>query len=156
MKRLLLAALAAISTHAAAAFNPLPPSQIDYLTANFSGVWSLYNTDAPMTVTIDHSAGYFTLMLDDTEAQDAKVIDVDAARNIITVTFTNTDGLGDELTLHRDAVGDLWFNLGTTRFPLQFTRRITDRDRDRIDCLTGPVAYRNLEAGDLNCDKLGY
>ena len=148
--RKLIALLALVSCSAFADYSPLPKAQADYVQAHFAGIWNANNAGV---VTIDHDGGYFTLLLDEDEARDSKIIDVDTLRGILTVEFTDASGNISVLSLRSDSDGDLWFSVGANRFPLQFVRRITERDRDRIECLTGPVAARN--SGQLSCGKMG-
>ena len=123
----LLAAIVLLSCNAYADFSPLDDDKAEFVQESFVGVWRVYGEGAGMTMTVDQSAGYFTLLLDNVEAAESKIIDIDEDRRIITVSFRNVDGKLDELNLRRDKDGDLWFTFGADRFPLQYTRRITSR-----------------------------
>lgn len=151
--RKLIAVLALASCSAFADYNPLPQSQADYLIANFVGIWNVASANSGMTVTIDHDSRHLTLMLDDDEILGAKVIDVDSEHGIVTIEAINADGNIGVISLKRDSMGDLWFSTGKNRFPLMFTRRITERDRIRIECITAPIPVR--ETIDANCKKMG-
>lgn len=147
----ILAAIALLSCNAYADFNPLEENTEEFVQENFVGIWRVYGEGAGMTVTIDQDAKYLTLLLDDVEAMESKIIDVDEDRKIVTVSFRNVNNQLDEITLRRDKDGDLWFTFGADRFPMQYTRRITERDRARIECIAGPVKDRDFDL----CAKMG-
>lgn len=154
-KAVYLAIFALASCSAFAGLSPLPPDQAAYLEKKFEGYWSAPHRDGSISATIDYADNYLTFLLDDGEAVNAKVIDVDMARNIVAIEFLTTKESQGVITLALQPNGKLLLDVMGSSMLMNYTRRLTQFDRDRIECLTAPQQQLDMPEVAKRCEAMG-